>query len=94
MKKIEVGGYIRITKQEAKKRYSQGLRSYMLPCKASLLSPWVFPCVIVNGDVFIGNTADNIATDDFDSAVNEFEYYNCNAEMGRYTAFYKKGALL
>lgn len=24
----------------------------------------------------------------FDQLVNEFEYYNCNTEMGKYTHFY------
>ena len=25
---------------------------------------------------------------DFDALINEFEYYNCTSETGRYTAFY------
>lgn len=63
MNKISVGGFTRITRKEARKRYNAGDG---------------FNTVVARSR-------------EFDTVVNAFTFYNCNAETGRYPAFYVKG---
>lgn len=82
MNKIETGIYTRISKRTAKKMYNDGKSVYIVPCKvyANDNNYWIKPYEIkINKDI-----------DPFDRIVNSFEYYNCNHELGYYTAFYIK----
>lgn len=68
----------RIRKDQARKRYNAGEKIFIVPCKIRPDNLWGFRGCMVNNH---GR--------DFDSYVNEFEYYNCGyAETGRYAAFY------
>ena len=71
----------RIDRRKAAAAYNNGLDVLFIPCN---LNP-------VNNFYNLG-IWENKALDgqyrDFTALVNAFEYYNCNAETGRYTAFY------
>ena len=65
----------RVDKRVARKAYKAGVVVGLVPCQSSICSMWVSQIDISN-DV------------DFDMIVNEFEYYNCNSEMGKRAAYY------
>ena len=81
MNPVNIGGYERITKHAARKRHNAGLACYALPCKLNPANIWQSPAAI---PVYTpqGRT--------FAEWLNEYEYYNCTNETGRYTAFYKR----
>ena len=96
MNRIQIGGYIRITKKEAARRYNAGEVIRLTACK---LSP-VSPCgcysdaqkdhnATVSGDGFNTTVARNRK---FETVVNAFTYYNCTNETGKYPAYWKKEA--
>ena len=68
----------KIRKNTARKLYNMGKSIIILPCKCRPGSMWLH-------GFEIKKTAPQ---NDFDRLINEFEYYNCNAETGRYTAYY------
>ena len=74
--------YKRITKTTAKKLFNAGKTIALLPCKANPLSIW-FSFYPLNK-----NSVEHYTDKSFDLFVNNFEYYNCNNQTGRYTAFY------
>lgn len=67
----------RINKKEARRRFNQGEEIIIEACKMRVDSMW--------GDSFRIN---NKQEKDFDSIVNEFEYYNCMYETGYYASYY------
>ena len=67
---------VRIYKEEARKRYENGEKIYLLPSKARIGSIWISPIMIIKGE------------GTFDSKVNAFSYYNCSAETGRAVHYY------
>ena len=69
-------------KRTARKFFRGGQVIHLFPCKANPNSPWW------NDGVQISlNDGDT-----FDHLVNNFEYYNCNSEVGYYARYYiKKG---
>ena len=69
--------YKRIDKRIARKLYNQGETVLIIPHKCSPSAGW-----------FTGMTIENTGAQ-FDALVNEFMYYNCCNELGRYPAFYK-----
>jgi hypothetical protein len=81
MNKIRVNGFIRISKQAAKKRYEAQQLVVITPCKCAPGNKWC-----------IENRMFNVGGRTFDQYVNEWSYYNCNSELGRYPAFYVKEA--
>lgn len=85
MNRVKIGGYVRITKKEARRRFNAGENVYLVPCKVSPVNHW--------GIMFEAHP-DNISSDpDFDKTVMYFEWYNCQYnELGRYPAFYRKEA--
>ena len=85
MLNVEMNGYKRIRKNEARRLYDDGATIYLLPCKVYPDDdhPWIKPNELKKRDEYtIGNL--------FDKHIDAFEYYNCNAELGYYTAFYIK----
>lgn len=81
-----MANYKRVNKPTARKIYNQGCSILLLPCKVNEsvldgLHPWIKPCEIniINSESFENN---------FDRAVVNFEYYNCNAELGYYAHYY------
>lgn len=81
MNQISIAGYERISKQAARARHNSGLACYALPCKTRLCNMWTPPAAV---PVY---TPQGVA---FTEWLNEYEYYNCNSELGRYAAFYKR----
>ena len=78
--------YERVNKSTARKMYNHGCSIFLLPCNVGEsaltgLNPWVSPIVIS-----ILDSDSNI--NKFDRAVNNYEYYNCNAELGYYAHYY------
>lgn len=81
MNRIQIGGYTRITKKEAARRYNAGEVIRLTACKLSPVSPW--GCYSdaqresytqVSGDGFNTTVARNR---EFEIVVNAFTYYNC-----------------
>lgn len=78
MNKIKFDGFERITKAEAKKLYNSGKNISIVPCKA------------VPGSVWWAGFVNNENGRNFENLINEFIYYNCNNQVGKYPAFYKE----
>ena len=82
-KEITVNGvnYKQINKTSANKLYSSGGEIFLLPCNVNPNSHWInlMPAKL---DILQDRT--------FDVLVNEFEYYNCCNELGRYSVFFKQ----
>ena len=84
-----MANYKRINKPTARKIYNHGCDILLLPCKVSESALydstsdncWVRPTCI--------NIIDSKSFENkFDRAVVNFEYYNCNAELGYYAHYY------
>ena len=72
--------YTRINKTKARRLFYQGKDIYIVPCNVScdFSNMWILPYKI--------NTTIDFH---FDTAINNFEYYNCNdKETGLYPAYY------
>lgn len=69
----------KIRKNTARKIYNDGGVVIILPCKCHPGAAWLMGFEI---------QIDSSNGRDFDSVIYEFEYYNCNPEHGKYTAFY------
>ena len=76
---FEINGItcVRVSKALARKAYNYGLGVYFCPCKLHPGFPW-------NPEIGIAKQD----SDSFETVLNEFEFYNCSNETGRYTAFY------
>lgn len=68
--------YKKVDKRVARKEFDAGGVVYLAPCKANPRADWV-------GLISIYKESAS-----FDTAINEFEYYNCNTEMGKRAAYY------
>lgn len=77
-------GWTRITKARARKEYNAGRDVLFIPVKMPVRRDYYCNHVILNnhGPRFSKNDSN------FDTLCNHFEYYNCNNETGKYTAFY------
>ena len=53
---------------------------------------WLQACRMRQGNIWTGDgyPIRNGDGDEFDKIINNFEYYNCDAERGKYTSFYIK----
>lgn len=76
MRHIETKHYTRISKAAARSLYAAGDDVYFCPVNLNPESPWGLVWNPPNNDI------------PFEKLVNEYEWYNCNNECGRYTAFY------
>lgn len=76
MIQVTTAHYKRISKAAARRIYDNGGELYFCPVKLNPESPWGL--LYWPGD----------RGTSFDDHVNVFEAFNCNAETGRYTAFY------
>ena len=81
--------YKKVTKPTARKLFNSGTPVYLLPSKVNAFM------VFDNNDkgfiqpVVISYKEDR-GENQFDRTVNEFEYYNCNSEMGYYAHYFIK----
>lgn len=71
--------WVRISKAQARKLYNKGGTICLCPCKMRPFSGWEVECV----------TSSNLHKCDFEKLLDGFVWYNCNAESGKYTSFYK-----
>ena len=69
--------WARVTKKQAMAAYDSGFTVLLCPVKMRPFTPWHLEAYV---DKSYGYP--------FNDTVNSFEYYNCNSETGRYTAFY------
>ena len=78
--------YERVNKPTARKMYNHGCSIFLLPCKAN------FKVALEEGSpvpvVSISLLDSDSDINRFDRAVNTYEYYNCNAELGYYAHYY------
>ena len=70
---------VKIRKNTARKLFNEGRELIIIPCNCSPNGAWL------TGFRICKNYLEN---SDFDRLINEFEYYNCNGELGRYTHYY------
>ena len=77
--------YKRVMKPLARKMFNCGISIKLLPCKVSdsalVDSTWVEPM-----EISLLTSPHDI--NNFDRLVNEYEYYNCNAELGYYSKYF------
>lgn len=66
-----------INKTEAKKVYDQGHDLYLNACNMMLNNSWTSPMLLNNG-----------SSEKFETMVNEYEYYNCCSERGKYANYF------
>lgn len=72
---------VQVQKRTARKLFESGETIYIQACNMQPFGVWS-TCYDINKDRSDGAT--------FESIVNNFEYYNCNAETGYYATFYKR----
>lgn len=70
--------HIKINKPTARKMFRQGFSIFLLPCKVRK----------DNGFINLLEINSFISVDTFDRTVMDFEFYNCNAELGYYAHYY------
>jgi hypothetical protein len=77
--------FVKVNKTKARRLFNEGKTLYFVPCKVypNYNNPWVRPY-----DINLERIKDEVVFNNFDSIVNNFEYYNCNSELGNYTHFY------
>lgn len=66
---------IKVSKATARKLFREGKKVYVLPCKVRYDNQWIKPFLLQK-------------TNTFDRIVSEYEYHNCNAELGYYCSYY------
>ena len=76
MQEVIMGEYKRIDLREARKLFDSGERVYVVPCNCHVKSQF---CVPVNNTICLN----------FDSWLCQFEFYNCNKELGKKPYYYK-----
>ena len=81
--------YKKVTKPTARKLFNSGTPVYLLPSKVNAFmvfdnnyKGFIQPVVI--------SYKEDRGENQFDRTVNEFEYYNCNSEMGYYAHYFIK----
>lgn len=95
MKHIVRGGYKRVSKSEARRRYNNGETIRFTACNIVPDNLWGAYSDANNGD-YTQVSSDGFNTTiarnkDFDTVVSAFTYYNCvDSETGRYPAYYVK----
>ena len=77
----------KVNKPTARKLYNCGVTIYLLPCKVSEVA------LQTGGNMWVSPVEISLLTckhdaNKFDRSVNDFEYYNCNAELGYYASYY------
>jgi len=65
----------KVNKATARNYFRAGKKVYVLPCKVRYDNEWIKPFLLQK-------------TNTFDRIVSEYEYHNCNAELGYYCSYY------
>ena len=72
-----------VSKTRARRLYEDGKTIYMLACKMRYNNVWQSPCPMNKKLRAWENHT-------FDTIVNEFTFYNCDNERGKYPCFFVK----
>lgn len=83
MKRYNFNTVTRISKTAARKLYNAGRDVLFIPCNLNPENNF-YNLGIWENKMLVGQY------DSFEKLVNSFEFYNCNNETGKYTAFYIK----
>ena len=75
--------WVQVQKRTAAKLFARGEELVFCPCN-------FVPFGVYNLNSFVNPERYLHNGYNFESAVNSFEHYNCGAEQGYYTTFYKK----
>lgn len=86
MKKYNFKTLERINKRAAKKIYNSGVEVLFIPCRLNPENNFF------NLGIWINKNMQGYYHFEFETIVNEFEWYNCRSDTGLYTAFYIKKA--
>lgn len=70
---------VRVSKRKAKTLFLAGVTVFIQSSNMRFDNIWQYPCPI---------SKDKSFTDNFDYLVNDYEYYNCDNERGRYAKLY------
>ena len=81
--------YKKVTKPTARKLFNRGVEVYLLPSKVNAFIVFDKNYEGFIQPVVISHKEDG-GENQFDRTVNEFEYHNCNSEMGYYAHYYIK----
>ena len=80
---------IQVTKGKAKKAYEEGKHIWMHPCNMRVSIVWESPMPFnkkaIEDNAFLMNST-------FENIVNDFRYYNCDNERGKYPIFFVAAA--
>lgn len=74
---------VQIAKQRARRLYDQGKTIYLQSCNMRFNGMWQSACPI-------SKETRSREEQTFDSLVNEYTYYNCDQERGKYPCFFIK----
>lgn len=74
---------VQIAKQRARRLYEQGKTIYQQSCNMRFNNMWQSACSI-------SKSTEEREEQDFDKTVNEYTYYNCDHERGKYPNFFVK----
>ena len=74
---------VQITITKARRLYNEGKAIYLQSCNMRFNNMWQSACPI-------SKSAEQWAEQDFDRTVNEYTYYNCDNERGKYPNFFIK----
>lgn len=74
---------VQIAKQRARRLYEQGKTVYLQSCNMRFNTMWQSAC-------HISKDNERWAEQDFDKIVNEYTYYNCDRERGKYPNYFVK----
>lgn len=72
---------MQINKTAARKRFENGETIYFTPSKMLFDNPWQYPVNVQKNDKWFKDYS-------FDKICNQYEYYNCDAERGKYIHFF------
>lgn len=81
MNNKNVNEFKRVSKTVAKRLYNEGLTLYVVACKVrpDFEGYWITPYEM---------NKSKLQGMEFEKEVNSFEFFNCNSELGNYSAYY------
>lgn len=86
MNKITIGKYERVSKQAARRLFNKGFNITIAPCNCFPGHSWGIAFTTNCYEYSFGDKGYSRTM--FDKLTDNFTYYNCNSELGRYPAYY------
>lgn len=74
-------GSIKVNKKTAERLIKEGYTIKLIPCNVHLKNLWFLPAYVTQLKL-------NNWGLDFEKFVNEYQFYNCNKELGKHPAYY------